>query len=414
MKTREFLLSTHAKLQGLRVARSTYASQFAPNFNAIGLIAPSELVLSNILRELLDPHGSHAQGRKFLDIFIQQFVLTSVVKNREVRRVATEVLTDANQQSERRIDILIEFSGDVAGKKVAIAIENKPWASDGLDQIKHYLKHLGIRYPDGYVLIYLSGDEGRHPSNHSIDAGCLAIAIDEKHLLVSCYADLLPWLTACRTQCEAPSVQVFLQSFEQYIRQQFMGIQDMTERQQLVAEATRSLDNIETSFDLISAQNDIKRSLISQLEKQLKQGIEDGGHSWNFLGSMDITKAYGTISIQLKPGDQYTVSFGFDKPGGGAFCYGIYKDTETDADLPEIRAELDQIFNAKGNKTVWWPWYLDFEQPVRDWRNSSKPWVQIASGEMAKWMIETAIQIELGLQQKGLESHLKGNGVTEK
>ena len=184
----------------------------------------------------------------------------------------------------------------------------------------------------------------------------------------------------------------------------------MTERQLLITEATRTTENIEISIDLISAQFDIKNILINKLETQLKQKIKDENYSWQLLGHMEIKDAYGAVSIQLKKGDQYTVSFGFDKSGGGIFYYGIHKDIETTVDLPEIRQALDRHFNTRGKTTVWWPWYLYFENTLRDWRISSKPWMQTASGEMAEWMIETVAQIEQGLQENNLASQLKGNG----
>ena len=414
MKTEKFLLYTHAKIHGLRTARSAYANQFAPDFNSFNLINLDELTLSNILRELLDPQGSHAQGRKFVDLFINQFSLENTFGDKKIFFVKTEQPTDTRKESNRFIDILIEFSGNSEEKKLAIAIENKPWAADGKDQIKDYLLHLKQRYSFGYVLIYLAGEEGRLPANHSIDESPRIDAIKEKNLILTSYADLIPWLAKCRNQCCAPSVRAFLESLEQYIRQKFMGIQDMTERQALIAEATRSIENVEISIDIISAQHDIKDALIKKLETQLKQIINDRNHSWKLLGHMEIKNTYSAISIQLNEGDQYTIDFGFEKPGGGVFYYGIQKEAEDLPDLPEVRQVLDNHLNAKGKTTVWWPWYFLFEDSLRDWRTSSKPWMQIASGEMAEWMIKTVAKIEQGLQENNLISQLRGSGTRDK
>lgn len=414
MKTEKFLLYTHAKIHGLRTARSAYASQFAPDFNSFNLINLDELTLSNILRELLDPQGSHAQGRKFIDIFINKFSLENTFGDKKIFSVKTEQPTDTRSETNRYIDILIEFSGNSEEGKLAIAIENKPWAADGKDQIKDYLLHLEKRYSAGHALIYLAGEEGRLPANHSIDESSRIQAINQKHLILTCYADLILWLAECRNQCCAPSVRAFLESLEQYIRQKFMGIQDMTERQVLITEATRSIENVEISLDIISAQLDIKDALISKLETQLKQIIKDKNYSWKLLGHMEIKNTYSAISIQLNEGDQYTVNFGFDKPGGGVFYYGIQKDAETLPDLPKVRQVLDTHLNIKGKTTSWWPWYLLFENSLRDWRISSKPWVQIVSGEMAEWMIKTVEKIEQGLEEKNLVSQLRGSGTRDK
>jgi len=409
MKTSEFLRSTHAKLQGLRAARSAYASQFAPDFNVIDLLAPNEVRLSNVLRELLDPNGSHAQGRKFLDIFIQLLKLPDWAANRKVLSVVVEVCTEFIQQSERRIDILIELEGPTKGRNLAIAIENKPWAADGDHQIADYLDHLALRYRDGYALIYLPGHKDCAPAGHSIEKEAATTAIEEKRLFMSSYAQLLPWLDECRKQCEAPSVHAFLQSFEQYIRQTFMGITDMTERKQLIADAIDSPKTVEIALELSLAQTDIQQALIDRLESQLTNGIKEKGHSWKVIGDIDVKKTQGFFHIQLNPGDQYNVSFELFQPGAGA-NFGIRSNVETEEDLPDVRASLDIEFNAKGKQWKGWPWCQEFEESLRDWRYSSKPWVQVASGEMAEWMIETVRRIDERLTKAELKFRLTGNG----
>ena len=399
METTQFLLSIHAKLQGLRAARSAYASQFAPDFNLIDLLSPGELGLSNLLRELLDPRGSHAQGRRFLDGFIQRLGLTDLVANREVLSVATEAPTDANQQSRRRIDILIELAGPTSERKFAIAIENKPWAADGVDQVKDYLRHLEARYRDGYVLIYLSGHEDRTPGGQSIEKEAATIAIAARHLVVSCYAHLLPWLSACRAQCEAPAVQAFIQSFEKYIYQTFLGVRDMTERQQLITDAINSAATVEIALELSLAQSDIKGALLKKLHEQFIQKVKDKGHAWTPPAKFDISDWIRPILIQLSPGDKFAVGFGFDQPGGGNFYYGIRKNSESEIVPPNIKDALDKEFNVTGKSHGLWPWYQDFEPSLKDWRVRTEPWVQIASGAMAEWMIKVVARIEKKLQE---------------
>lgn len=399
MEAAQFLLSTNAKLQGLRAARSAYASQFAPDFNLIDLLSPGELDLSNLLRELLDPRGSHAQGRKFLDGFVQLLNITDLVANREVHSVATEAPTDANQQSGRRIDILIELTGPTPERKFAIAIENKPWAADGVDQVKDYLGHLEARYSEGYVLIYLSGHKDRSPGGHSIEKEVATEAIAARHFVVSCYADLLPWLLACRAQCEAPVVQAFIQSFEKYINQTFRGVRDMTERQQLIDEAIRSAANVEVALELSLAQSEIKGALLKRLQEQFAGGVKEKNYLWKLPANFDLSDWTRPILIQLSPKDEFDVGFGFDQPGGGNFFYGIRKRTETAEIPPETKPAMDIEFNSLGKSHGLWTWYRDFEPTLRDWRVRSEPWVQIASGMMATWMIEVVAKIEQRLRQ---------------
>src|SRR5437762_477168 len=41
----------------------------APSFRVLSLLSPDENRLSDIIAELLDPHGSHGQGTAFLTLF---------------------------------------------------------------------------------------------------------------------------------------------------------------------------------------------------------------------------------------------------------------------------------------------------------------------------------------------------------
>jgi hypothetical protein len=410
MAINEFLISTNARLQGLRATRDKYASQFAPEFNLIGLLDPNEVKLSVLLRELLDPCGSHAQGRRFLDAFIEQLNLPEWTRKRKVFSVSNEVCTDSIERINRRIDILIELTDQTGNQKFAIGIENKPWASDGELQITHYLEHMSKRYKDGYLLIYLSGYKDSLPATSSISEDDLKSGIDAKHIFINCFEDLLPWLVACRSSCEAPTVHAFIKSFEKYITQTFLGVKDMLEHNQLIEDATRTPETVEISLALSLAQADIKAHLIKKLENELLQGIEISNCGWHLLKSEDIfSNHYSGFMFQLERGDQYTVCFECEYKGGGNFYYGICKNLEGDEDLLDVSEALLQAF-AKGKRSTWWPWVQPFASNLADWRYTTEPWVQIASGEMSKWMLETVKHIEDVLVEKKLKHRLTGSG----
>ena len=180
----------------------------------------------------------------------------------------------------------------------------------------------------------------------------------------------------------------------------------MTERQQLITDAISSAATVEVALELSLAQSEIKGALLKQLHEQLIQGVRNGGYSWVLPASFDISDWKRPILIHLSASDNFAVGFGFDQPGGGNFYYGIRKKTQTDEVLLDIETTMDSEFNAKGKSDGIWPWYQDFEPSLRDWRYSSKPWVQIASGVMAKWMITTVAKIENRLRQSELKAGL--------
>ena len=151
----DLLLRLYHRLDTLKEARKLYAPKLAPDFNAIGLCGPDELRLSQLLKVLLSPTGSHAQGAIFLELFLQRFELEKFLPILNNVEVSTEKTINHNN-TVRRIDIYLEF--DLAA---AIAIENKPWAGDKQNQCRDYRDYLEqlIRcHPEGlYCLIYLSG-----------------------------------------------------------------------------------------------------------------------------------------------------------------------------------------------------------------------------------------------------------------
>src|SRR5438067_1440936 len=98
-------------------------------FNVFDWIRPKENDLSDILRDLLDPQGSHGQGRIFLHLALSElFKLPSDTKPAEFTRPT--VIREAPTYDGRRIDLI-----DAGSRLLSLAIENKPWAEEGKDQL---------------------------------------------------------------------------------------------------------------------------------------------------------------------------------------------------------------------------------------------------------------------------------------
>lgn len=99
----------------------------SPRLSAFNLFAPGENDLSRLAEDLLDPHGAHGQGALFLNSFLRAVGVPEVGYGSAIR-VRREALTPGR----RRIDLLIETSEALVG------IENKPWASQGRNQLADY------------------------------------------------------------------------------------------------------------------------------------------------------------------------------------------------------------------------------------------------------------------------------------
>jgi len=208
---RDLLLRLHHRLDALRQARKLYAPKLAAEFNAMGRCGPDELRLSQILKELLSPIGSHAQGAIFLKLFLKCFDLDNFLPIPNNVNVSTEKMTDRLANTMRKMDIHLDFV------PAAIAIENKPWAGDQENQCKDYLEQLKRSHPALNCLIYLSGS-GEPPSTDSICGTKREQAEKDGRFKIIGYPQLIDWLKDCRRECQADRVSFFLNEFIDYIQ----------------------------------------------------------------------------------------------------------------------------------------------------------------------------------------------------
>jgi hypothetical protein len=183
------------------------------DFNIFKILKRStdeELGHSAFIAELLNPKGSHGQGRIFLDLFFEQLGLEEELQDIDHWRVITEVGKDMDG----RIDILLVGRSE-SGRSIAVAIENKIYAEDQPEQLFRYWKSLKTKFKAGqygkngtkapYYLFYLTL-HGHQPSNQSIgdipkealqwlrtEGKCGQAPVR----LLSYSYDIIAWLQAC-------------------------------------------------------------------------------------------------------------------------------------------------------------------------------------------------------------------------
>jgi hypothetical protein len=186
----------------------------APNFRAISLVGPDENCLSDIIAELLNPHGSHGQGETFLNLFSSRCgSIGKLTKNHASIHRESRTIFIANQK--RRMDILID------GGRWGIAIENKPWAGEQKDQLQDYAENFEKHFGENFMLIRLTGRDAEVTSMGTARRGQL---LAQGRSVSWLYAtDLLAWAHECCQSCYAPRVTGFLDEFSRYIIVEFMA-----------------------------------------------------------------------------------------------------------------------------------------------------------------------------------------------
>ena len=117
----------------------------ASDFNVFSYMTIDENHLSDIVRDLLDPHGPHGQGDTFLVEFLHRIQCSDYYQPGDSIDVKRESPTDRIERSQRRIDLLIDIQPQgpalawYCDRKQAVGSDQENQIADYLDQLKKRL-----------------------------------------------------------------------------------------------------------------------------------------------------------------------------------------------------------------------------------------------------------------------------------
>lgn len=381
----QLLEEVSTRLVALRHARAAFSRRLAPDFSVFDFIQKNELMLSRMLAWLLDPRGSHAQGPVFLNEFVR-----IVTPDLEVDLVAPgSVLLEAQCGDRRRIDILVEYG------RSAIAIENKPYASDQDGQLQHYLTYLQ-GYDDGR-LIYLTGSSERLPGEHSLGAKARTASVEDGRLIIMSYADLHPWLAACRGLSESERVRTFIDDFQRFILAQFEGVTDMTEQAMLIEQMTCDAQRVAAAAKIAISWREAQRVLVDKLRDQVAHGVPEG---WTVSGEWSRAKN-SHVDIMNPEWAPLAFRVVFDAGNFNEFAYGLVRPKSRKSILEALKGVLDAEVgegsrHAPVDEWAWWRYTSmdDAMLPVAcNWDTASEPWQCVTDGSLAPKIIAAAKRV---------------------
>lgn len=215
------------------------------NFVGAALYAPGENTLSRILAFFFDPAETHGQEDLFLRIFCKHILGWSEQLIDERLGCGVVVRTEHITDENRRIDITIAF-----GRQFIVGIENKPWATDQVDQVKDYCDFME-RWGHGkadFLCLYLSPDGGA-PSEASITAEAIAgYKATGRLKYISYRKNIMAMLEQFAKACQAQTVQVFIDDVRKHIRNLFEGKQNMTIKKSIGEYLTSNDEHIEAAI----------------------------------------------------------------------------------------------------------------------------------------------------------------------
>ena len=261
---RGFLDGLQPQLEWARKVESELDRRMARRFNVLDYIRTSELGLSKIIADLLNPSAAHGQGVLFLDLLLRGLKASSERGKRDLGLTknygdwvieAKSVLVETEHTIPKgSLDVWVEIG--VGDDVRCLAFENKPYARDSAGQVKKYLDHLEKKYGDGqdgvarHCLIYLPGT-GRMPAERSVNNERLDKEMGERDFAVMPYCRAAPssdaesgddddasflldytladWFRDCRRACDVDRLRWFLGDAESFCSRRKFGGNVMTD-----------------------------------------------------------------------------------------------------------------------------------------------------------------------------------------
>lgn len=184
-------------------------------------IANNETYLSAIIAYSLSKDQTHEQGSKYFQLLLEECGISSNYYEEDYS-VYTEYSISPQTEDNLntgRIDILIESKN----YNHAIVIENKPYATDGSEQIKRYSNFAEKKYKDGYIIIYLPMTD-KNPVPTSISSDELKKLKEKKkyfclpYFSVDAGKSLVSWIDKCKANTNKSILAInILQEFKGWI-----------------------------------------------------------------------------------------------------------------------------------------------------------------------------------------------------
>lgn len=276
------------------------------NYNIFKLLGveSSELLHSKIVGDFLNPKGSHKQGSKFLELFVQMFNNISqpdeIIDKREETFFSNFKCEKAHLKLEEsigkikntdetneggRIDILVRDE-----KNNAIIIENKIYAGEQAYQLERY--HQFGKGKTDFIILYLTLD-GKEPESIDKDKR-------EKIICISYKEHIISWLELCKK--EVVNLPIIRETISQYINL-LKKLTNQTENQIQAMEIQKLiLKNYETSKLVNQNFEKAIYGLCNKILVELKPKIEEyvKGKNWKIKHideNLKENKSSGGISV---------------------------------------------------------------------------------------------------------------------
>jgi len=208
---RDALIHLSLKLQIYWETQPVIERHTAERFNIFDYVPSSEVSLSRILADLFRTDGTHGQGDLFLQLFLKEFA--GIGKSSLTSRISTEYTIPSG----RRLDIYGSCKSK-GNSEQHFVLENKPYASEGHNQVADYVTWLEKQYSGNYVFFYLASSDDEPESIKNENWVRLG---DEGKVHLITYNDLINWIEQCMIRVSAEKIRWFLSELKDFINNNF-------------------------------------------------------------------------------------------------------------------------------------------------------------------------------------------------
>ncbi len=291
----------HNLLSLSRIIRQKYQyieQAIGYNFNIFSILDRERYEVtthSYFLYELLNPHGSHGQGDRFLQRFLEEILLLQEYGDLMMAKVERESLTSQS----RRIDFVIETEQTIVG------IEMKIDADDQKNQLADYYEELQHRTngKKSIKLYYLTLD-GKDASSYSL--GSLNASMVEN---ISFEKEIFDWIKLCM------EISVDVSIVREALKQYLVLIEKLTgKKENMVEELSELLLHGNNLADAIALEKSIEKAKVKIQKRFWLKLKEKLGETFAFV-NFDFSK----VDLGTKIDKYYDLS-------NGSRYYGLKKD----------------------------------------------------------------------------------------
>lgn len=381
------------------VARSEeqLARYTAPRFSLFNAayIGQEETRITGILRDLLDPNGSHGQGPAFLKSFLETIDFKPALQtDLERAHVRDEHSTDER----RRIDLTVRTGGCLLG------LENKIYADERVNQVGHYLDFIAADAKGPTFFIFLTPDKDRAPDPKACDPKKWNSLVDQGKARALSYSDLSDWLCLCASCSRPDRVRVLLQDMAEWARNFGGAIVSNFKRDAVKDFVLKHTEHVDAFLAAVDAFEVLKCSLIVAFAERLeaKMRVVFPFPEWTVANNIDDEHVNSgrELSILLsRPTWGYSIGIGAysaDKQ----FAYGLKREGSP-------KNEIEKLLKAAlGNATdeddpwFWYRYISPRERAVDLSRWSRTETLRVMYGERQEDTIEYFVALFEGIARK--------------